>query len=227
MAPDPVIVGAPLKGEWSVPNTPGTRVPSHGTDALGARYAFDFLQTDPTRAGTPCYRASFLRYLALGVPVRSCYCYGSPVLAPCDGTVVAAEGGWPERGRAWLPADLLRAGRMSRTDFSRVDAGHAAGNHVVVRVRDGVFAAFCHLRPGSVRVAAGQKVRRGDVLGEIGHTGNSYFPHLHFQLMDDPDPLRASGLPCAFESYDVFEQGAWRTVRNAVPKAHERIRFAG
>ena len=43
---DPVIIGFPLRGEWLAPNTPGSKIPSHGTDQLGERYAFDFLQVD-------------------------------------------------------------------------------------------------------------------------------------------------------------------------------------
>ena len=38
----PVIVDFPLRGEWMSPNTPGTRVPSHGTNRFGTRYAYDF-----------------------------------------------------------------------------------------------------------------------------------------------------------------------------------------
>jgi len=39
---DAIIVDFPLRGEWVAPNTPGSKVPSHGTDQLGQRYAFDF-----------------------------------------------------------------------------------------------------------------------------------------------------------------------------------------
>jgi len=37
---DPIIAAFPLRGEWLSPNTPGTKIPSHGTDRLGTRYAF-------------------------------------------------------------------------------------------------------------------------------------------------------------------------------------------
>ncbi|MBP1762425.1 MAG: family metallopeptidase, partial [Firmicutes bacterium] len=42
----PIIVEFPLRGEWLSPNTPGTKIPSHGTDQLGTRYAYDFIQVD-------------------------------------------------------------------------------------------------------------------------------------------------------------------------------------
>src|SRR4029450_794074 len=55
------------------------------------------------------------------------------------------------------------------------------------------FAVFAHLAPGTVSLATGQEVRVGDLIGRVGHTGNSTAPHLHFQLMDASDPLRAKG----------------------------------
>ncbi|HJS27439.1 MAG TPA: M23 family peptidase, partial [Actinomycetota bacterium] len=41
---DPVVVGFPLRGEWAAATTPAHRIPSHGTDMLGQRYAFDFVR---------------------------------------------------------------------------------------------------------------------------------------------------------------------------------------
>jgi murein DD-endopeptidase MepM/ murein hydrolase activator NlpD len=73
-------------------------------------------------------------------------------------------------------------------------------------------------------VDVGRRVRSGEILGRVGHTGNSTSPHLHFQLMDAADPLTAAGIPCAFRSYEVQRGGEWRAVRNGIPGAHERLR---
>jgi murein DD-endopeptidase MepM/ murein hydrolase activator NlpD len=99
------------------------------------------------------------------------------------------------------------------------------GNHVIARAGD-VYAAFVHLAPGTVKVKGGQLVRTGDVLGGVGHTGNSTNPHLHFQLMDSADPLSARGVACAFREYDVLRDGRWETVANGIPGRHDRIRSA-
>ena len=50
--------------------------------------------------------------------------------------------------------------------------------------------------PGSVKVKLGDKVRRGDQLGEVGNTGNSQAPHLHLHVMDGASSagLRRSAL---------------------------------
>ncbi len=63
------------------------------------------------------------------------------------------------------------------------------------------------------------------VFRKIGHSGNSYAPHLHFQLMDSSDICTANGLPCAFEQYEVFQDGKWQKVVNGIPKDKDRIRF--
>lgn len=59
----------------------------------------------------------------------------------------------------------------------------------------------------------------------MGHSGNSFAPHLHFQLMDSSDISIANGLPCAFEQYEVFQKGEWKKVANGIPTDKDRIRF--
>ena len=73
-------------------------------------------------------------------------------------------------------------------------------------------------------VVAGQHVAAGDLLGRVGHTGNSTSPHLHFQLMDSPDLISARGIPCAFREYEVERDGEWVRVRNGIPGQRDRIR---
>ena len=222
----PIIVEFPLRGEWSAPTTPAKRIPSHGTDQLGERYAFDFVQVDWARGGKPFYRGSALRYLLRGVPLEACYGWGKTVHAPCDGEIIQAEDGCPERRQVHWLTD--RAAAITNTRAFRQDQAGiptVAGNYIVMRCRAGVYAAFAHLQEGSIAVKPGQKVRKGQVLGKVGHSGNSTAPHLHFQLMDSSDLLTAKGLPCAFERYEVFRDGEWKSVAEGVPSDTDRIRF--
>jgi murein DD-endopeptidase MepM/ murein hydrolase activator NlpD len=69
----------------------------------------------------------------------------------------------------------------------------------------------------------GQSVKKGDVLGKVGHSGNSFSPHLHFQLMDSSDIFSARGLPCAFEQYELFKDDKWEKVYNGIPTDKDRI----
>lgn len=222
----PILVGMPLRGEWLCPNTPGSRIPSHGTNRLGTRYAYDFIQVDWSRKGWPAYRVSVPHYLLLGAALEEYYAWGQPVYAPCGGTVVQAQDGWPERARTSLLSDAGNAYKNARYfDPSRHDIRSVAGNHIILQIAPGIYAGLVHLQTGSVRVAAGQQVQKGEVIGRVGHSGNSFAPHLHFQLMDSSDITVANGLPCAFERYEVFRGGTWQTVERGVPTNRERIRF--
>lgn len=225
-AQEPILVQLPVRGEWLAPNTPGSRVPSHGSNKLGTRYAYDLIQVDWEQSGWPAYRGGLLRYLAFGIPLRDYYCWGQEVRAPCDGTVVRAEDGWVERERTSLLSDLARARwAADRFDPTTDDVRSVAGNFVIIKMREDVYAALCHLQTGSVQVATGQCVRAGDVVGKVGHSGNSFGPHLHFQLMDSDDMTTARGLPCAFERYEVYRDGSWVEVRGGMPTDRERIRY--
>jgi murein DD-endopeptidase MepM/ murein hydrolase activator NlpD len=82
----------------------------------------------------------------------------------------------------------------------------ATGNFVVQDLGDGHFALYAHLQLGSVRVRPGERIRRGQVLGLVGNTGNSSEPHLHFHVMDSPEPLLSDGLPYVFDDFRLQGQ---------------------
>ncbi len=86
------------------------------------------------------------------------------------------------------------------------------------------YALFAHAQTGSLQVAQGDSVTVGQHIANVGHSGNSTAPHLHFHLMDSLDLVTTRGILCAFREYEVLEGGTWRTVRNGIPKATERIR---
>jgi murein DD-endopeptidase MepM/ murein hydrolase activator NlpD len=220
---EPVVVAFPLRGEgWIAVNSPADRVPSHGTDALGQRFAFDFLRTD-RRPGLHYHPAGWARTLLLGVPTRECYAWGASVHAPFDSEIVRAVDGHRERGRVH-PVREAALALINALTFQPSRLSAILGNHVIARQAD-VFAAFGHLAPGSVAVSAGQVVRLGQVIGRVGHTGNSTTPHLHFQLMDSADPFAARGVPCAFASYEVDVGDGWQAVERGIPARNERIRL--
>ena len=217
---NPVVVAFPLRGEgWVAVTSPADRIPSHGTDILGQRFAYDFLITDERGHYHP---AGPLRTLLVGVPARECYAWGAPVHAPFDGEIVRAVDGHPERSRVHPVREALLAAWSALT-FTSARLPSILGNHVIARNGD-IIAAFVHLAPGSVGVREGQRIGVGDVLGRVGHTGNSTSPHLHFQLMDALDPTVARGIPCAFAAYDVLRDGAWEHVRDGLPGRTDRIR---
>jgi peptidase M23-like protein len=200
-----VVISLPFTGRWLAQNSPARRVPSHGIDLLGERYAIDFVGVDDRRrtAGTRDWRT----FLATE-PAERFFGYGRPILAPGDGVVVDAhEGEIDHVGRrsqlALVPYMWGQRGRLRR------GVPAIAGNYLVIELRDsGAFAALVHLRAGSVRVAVGAEVTTGQPVAECGNSGNSTQPHVHVQVMDSPDLSVARGVPVAFRRFREWPRGA-------------------
>ena len=194
---DAVVLSLPFTGRWLVQNSPDRRVPSHGVDVLGQRYAIDFVAVD--ERGQSSRTRDWRTYLATEPPERYVG-FGAPILAPCTGTVVAVHDGEPDHaGRrsqlALLPYMLGQASRL------RSGVGSVAGNHVVIRLGGGHCVALVHLRAASIRPKIGDTVDVGEPIAECGNSGNSTEPHLHLQVMDSADLTVARGVPLAFRDY--------------------------
>jgi murein DD-endopeptidase MepM/ murein hydrolase activator NlpD len=63
------------------------------------------------------------------------------------------------------------------------------------------------MKPDSVLVRAGEKVRAGQVIGLVGTSGNSSEPHLHFHVIDGPSPLASNGLPYLPHGFSASQRG--------------------
>jgi len=184
----PIVIGPPLTGgPWTAVHHPawprGHRRVFYtidGVTRLPGRFTIDFVKLDAawrTARGDPDIVAN-----ALGD--------GAPVLAVADATVAAARDDMPEPVRV-----------SARVTHPQDDA---AGNYVSLDLGAGRFAVYEHLKPRSVRVTIGQRVRRGEVIAALGFTGDSTGPHLHLHVGDSPAPLAAEGLPFVFDRFDVL-----------------------
>ena len=81
-----------------------------------------------------------------------------------------------------------------------------AGNWVSIRIAPRRYLLYAHMVPGSVRVRTGQQVRRGQVIGLLGNSGNSSTPHLHFQVSDRPGFAPVDSLPYVFDRFAFVGQ---------------------
>ncbi|MBB6671678.1 peptidoglycan DD-metalloendopeptidase family protein [Cohnella nanjingensis] len=61
------------------------------------------------------------------------------------------------------------------------------GNYIILTHRNGVESWYMHLR--KIGVKEGEKVERGDLIGQLGNTGRSTGPHLHFQVVVQGEPV--------------------------------------
>lgn len=193
-----VILQLPFTGRWQVQMSPARRVPSHGTDLMGSRYAIDFVGVDERHrlAALTDWRT----YLGTEPPERFAS-FGRPVLAPCTGEVVAVHDGEADHDARRSPLALFG---YALTQASRVRAGipAIAGNYVTIADEaSGAFITLVHLRRGSLQVDAGARVQAGAVLAECGNSGNSTSPCVHVQATDRSDFRSAVGVPVAFRHF--------------------------
>jgi len=151
-----------------------------GRARLPGRYAVDFIRIDAD--GRATRGDADVAANSLG--------YGEPVLAVADGTIAAARDGVGEKERV---------SQNTRNDFDR-----AAGNYVALALGDGRYAVYEHLRPRSLKVKRGQRVRRGQPIGELGFTGDSTGPHLHFHVADAAMPLLGEGVGYGFDGFGLL-----------------------
>lgn len=100
--------------------------------------------------------ASLSQYLFSGVPLNKCYGCRQEIYAPCDEEIIKAEDGYKERPRVNLFSDLSVALKNADTfNPEKDDIQTVAGNYIIMKYADHVYAAFAHLQTGSVTVSVG------------------------------------------------------------------------
>ena len=193
LGPPPVEIGPPLRGTgWVAINGccepglahRGSSLCVNGRIAFGQRFAIDWMRLDEQGR------------LVHGDPadVHNYSDYGADILAVADGTVVDVLNTLDDQPPGQLP------------DPKTITLENVDGNHVVLDIGHGVYAFYAHLEKGSIPLTEGQHVKRGDLLGKLGNTGNTSAPHLHFHLMDGPSPLASNGLPYVIDSFALTGQ---------------------
>jgi hypothetical protein len=173
----------PFDGVWYVMN-------EHGYLDLHKRYlaeafAYDFIQIG----------ANGKSYQQDGKRNSDYYAYGKKVLAAKDGTVV------------FVRTDI------SENDPGKTNLNNPGGNVVVIDHGDNQFGYYAHLRPNSITLKPGAKVKAGDPIGEVGNSGESYEPSLHFHVMTNPDSNLGDGIPVVFDSWRAQSFSAFPTER--------------
>lgn len=181
----PIVISPPLWGpNWldgdgccGISAHRGALNPIDGQLWAAERFAIDYIQLRPNG-----------RLFAGDQAKLESYAYfGADIHAVSDGPVVAAVDGLPEQIPGASPTGL--------------PLDQYSGNHIVQDLGDGNYALYAHIKTGAVKVKVGDRLTAGQVIGSVGNTGNTDAPHLHFQVMSTPDPLRANGLPFVFDDF--------------------------
>lgn len=131
-----------------------------------------YVDHDPSRRARD-YRCSPLSYdghkgTDIALPYIADMQRGVNVLAAAPGVVLGRRSSMPDT--------------YATADNAASLKGRECGNGVVLRHADGWETQYCHMKQGSILVKKGQQVEAGTLLGQIGLSGKTQFPHLHLSL---------------------------------------------
>lgn len=184
-----LVLDAPLRGDgWIAFQGPENTSPHrrtvlrmHGRYRVAQRFAIDWGRTGSS--------GRLVRPGTTGEKSADYVGFGEPVFAVADARVVNVKEGVADN-----------AGDKGSAAPLTVDS--ASGNSVILDLGHDRYAHYAHLQPRSIKVRPGQMVKRGQLIGTLGNSGNSTAPHLHFQVCDAPSPLDCDGIPFTFATFD-------------------------
>lgn len=219
----PAVLGKPLQaGLWTAIYDPAwtsghRRVfySEKGKQFLPGRFAIDFIRVD-----------SVGKYASKNTDsIQNWFGYQNVIIAVADGTVSSVLNDFKESATV--------------SQHKNPAPEQASGNYISMKIANGQYAFYEHLKPNSIRVKPGDKVKKGDIIAQLGFTGQSTGPHLHFHLADRDSRLYAEGLPYVFENFsqtgrysnlDNFGNSPWQyneqlKVRHGRPLSNSVIEF--
>jgi len=190
----------PLNGTWYVSNA--TDVSGTHRWGIGQEFAYDLVKVDEegnSGKGDETKPESY-------------YAYGQNVLAPADGTVYEIRDEIDDTPMAQLADDNPSVLLKKLADYQtvlrkRYGVRGTDGNYIIMDHGNSEYSVFDHLKKGSLRVKRGDKVKRGEIIAQVGQSGLSTEPHLHYEVVSNPDPLKQRGLPIFFYELEG-EEGA-------------------
>ena len=181
------LLSAPLKGERFVSANTTTLLNNHHPSyqltyktktTVAERFCVDWNKIDET--GSTFHGDQSI--------CENWYVYGQNVYAASGGIVVAVKDGMPDQ----TPVGTISAG---------LNLFNSDGNSVVIYIQGG-YCIYGHFKPNSIVVKTGQYISKGDLIGQVGNSGNSGAPHLHFGLHTDFPYYISEGLPYYIDSLE-------------------------
>jgi len=165
----------PFDGEWFTVWGGDTKELNYHIDNRAQKNAFDFIIKDDTGKS----------YRTTGQTNEDYYAFGKELTAPCDGEIVVVIDGIYDN----------KPGEMNPY--------YVPGNTVILKTSSNEYIFFAHFKQNSIKVKQGQYVKKGDILGLCGNSGNSSEPHLHFHLQNSENMNIATGIKCYFDKIIV------------------------
>jgi len=200
-------IQSPVRGNLSFMNPPG-----HHPDAK------DFVAVG--NSGKPYPPIKLIYHILYKLNVEDTYAWGKEVYSPFEGYIRKVENNKDDRITLNIVSDLFKGLILAPRNANK-SIDYFLGNHLIIESIEGTYALMAHLRKGSIKVEEGQLVKAGDIIGQIGNSGNTIQPHLHFQLMNENDPSKSIPIPFSLKSYKIKQEGYWKDMTNDLPKNYQ------
>lgn len=175
----------PLRGAWwAIQGADWSD--QHKQEVFSQTYAMDFVKLGQDNQF----------FQNQGLTLTDHYSWDQPVYATAGGKVAHVSYDMPD-----LPPGTPPDPRMFRDDPRRL-----LGNAIAISHANGEFSYYGCLQQASAQVREGEMIRRGTLLARVGNSGNTPGPHLHFHLMEGPNPFIDQGLPLKFSHFSAGGQ---------------------
>jgi len=140
----------------------------------------------------------------MGASNEDYYSFGLPILAPVPGIVVKVVNSIPDNTPTIANWE------------------QSWGNHVIIDHGNNEFSEISHFRQHSIVVREGDRVTRGQLLGQCGNSGLSFAPHIHYQLQN-ASGVGANTIPAKFHNYVTYKGASRIIVKEGIPKEKEFV----
>lgn len=164
-------ISLPFNNEWFVFWEGDTKEENYNSSFKVQRHDFDFLILD----------AKGMSYRTDGKSNDDYYVYGQKIIAPCDAKVISIVEGIHDN----VPG--------------KINSEQLTGNSIVLATASNEYLLLTHLKENSISVKYGETVKKGQLLGLCGNSGNSSEPHLRFHTQNRDKIKGAKGFKCYFE----------------------------
>ncbi len=187
----------PLRGSWFT--AAGPSLISHHRWGSIQEFAFDFIKVGKDQ----------LTYKSSGENLTDYYAYGQPIYAIGDGVVVSvldeiSESSDNIKKPSETESEYFKRMKSYQEELMSKGFKYIFGNHIVIRHENNEYSSYFHLKHGSVAVKKGDRIKQGQLIAELGHSGNSTEPHLHFHISNGENIAYSRSLPVEFDNIILF-----------------------
>ena len=139
-----------------------------------------------------------------GNNVEDYYCYNKPVIAPANGIIVDIVDG------------------IEDNKIGDVNLIENWGNSIVIKHTEFLYSQISHIKAGSFKVSVGDMVKHDDILANVGNSGRSPYPHMHFQLQATPY-IGSKTIDYPISSYVIYKNRNPEIITFDKPKVKQKI----